>query len=253
MSSILDLIVPSRRRHDRPTNENRADMTEILVIVPVLNRPQRALLVAQSLAEATVRDYRLVFVCSPDDDAEVDACTRVCAHYDALVMVVDWQPGHGDWARKINAVYTQTSEPFLLLGADDLVFHPGWDTAALELAHAGFGVIGTNDLGNPTVQRGIHSTHPLVSRAYAGACGTVDECDKILHEGYRHNWVDAELVETAKQRGAWAFAAASRVEHFHPFWGKAQDDATYLAGREHYAADARLFQARRRLWEAVAA
>jgi hypothetical protein len=228
-------------------------MTEIVVIVPVLNRPQRALLVAQSLHESAVHDYRLVFVCSPGDDAEIDACHYASRELGADIHIVNWQPGHGDWAKKINAVYAQTEEPFLLLGADDLVFHPGWDVAALEIAHRGFGVVGTNDLGNPTVKRGLHSTHPLVARDYIDACGTVDECGKILHEGYRHNWVDAELVETAKQRGAWAFAADSLCEHFHPFWSKAEDDPTYVAGREHYNADSRLFQSRRRLWEAVAA
>lgn len=228
-------------------------MTEIAVIVPVLNRPAAALPLAMSLADATTVPYRLIFVCSPDDTAEIHACRYVAGELGADVITVDWQPGRGDWARKTNLAYRFSDAPFLLLGADDLVFHPGWDTAALALAHRGFGVVGTDDMGNPTVKRGLHSTHPLVSREYVDSCGTVDECGKILHEGYRHNWVDAELVETAKQRGGWVFCPDSRVEHKHPFWGTAPDDDTYRAGREHYAADAQLFRQRQRLWEARAA
>ena len=224
-------------------------MTDIAVLVPVLNRPGNAGPLATSLAAATTVPHRLVFVCSPYDDAEIAACRRTGAD----VLVVDWQPGHGDWARKIHAVYDTTDEPFLLLGADDLTFHPGWDIAVLDRAREGWGVVGTDDMGNPTVRRGLHATHPLVARDYADACGTIDECGKILHEGYRHNWVDNELVETAKQRGAWSFCAESRIEHRHPLWKTATDDDTYRAGREYYAADGQLFQSRRRLWEAVAA
>ncbi len=222
---------------------------EIVIVVPVLGRPQNAQPLVDSIRAATTVEYEVVFVASRDDDAEFAACEATGCR----VLPNGRLPRAGDWAKKINALYKLHKAPFLLLGADDLRFHPGWDTAALELAVQGYGVVGTNDLGNGTVMRGDHSTHPLVSRHYIDACGTVDECGKVVHEGYTHNFVDVELVETAKARGAWAFAADSHVEHRHHLWGKGEDDATYRLGREHYAEDHRLLASRRKLWEKVAA
>lgn len=224
-------------------------MTEIAVLVPVLARPQNAQPLVDSIRANTTIGHRILFVCNAGDTEQIAACKRTGAHVD----IVPEQPRTGDYAKKINKAYASSMEPYLLLAADDLVFHSGWDTAALALARRGYGVVGTNDMGNGMVMRGEHATHPLVSRAYADACGTVDECGKILHEGYRHNCVDVELVETAKARGAWAFAHDARIEHLHPLWHKAADDATYRLGRSGYADDQRLLAQRRHLWQRVAA
>lgn len=217
-----------------------------MVVVPVLGRPANAPRVLASL-RASQAQARLLFVCSSYDHSELRACQRTGAD----LLVVDFPHGRGDWARKINAALLETSEPWLLLGADDLKFHPRWDTEALRAAEqSGCGVIGTNDLGNPYVQRGNLATHALVSRRYAMEEGTIDEQGKILHEGYWHNWVDAELTETARSRNQFAFARRSIVEHLHPHWGKAQMDATYELGlnQRRFETDRKLLIQRRKLW-----
>lgn len=223
-------------------------MTAIVIVVPVLGRPQNAQPLVDSIEAATTVKHRVLFVVDEGDVKEQGAACR--ATHEAILWVAEHKRR---WSQKINAAYRCTNEPFLLLAADDLRFHPGWDVAALELAELGYGVVGTNDLGNGTVMRGDHATHPLVSRLYADACGTVDECGKLLHEGYRHNCVDVELVETAKARGAWAFAADAHVEHLHPLWRKGVDDETYRLGRAGYQDDQRLLAQRRHLWERIAA
>lgn len=226
-------------------------MSEIAILVPVLGRPQRAAEVFESALVASAEPHRMIFLCSPGDHDEINACYET----DAQVEVVDWEAGRGDWARKINYGLTLTDEPYVLLGADDLLFHDGWDIAALRVAEKGFGVIGTNDLGNATVMRGEHSTHPLCARAYAETWGTVDEPEKLLHEGYQHQWVDTELVQTAKVRGQWAFAADSIVEHLHPLWPdgkgghKGVMDDTYRKALSTPREDHRLYSQRKRLWE----
>ena len=53
------------------------------------------------------------------------------------------------------------------------MFSPGWLDAALAHDGPGIGVIGTNDLHNPAVLRGLHSTHSLVKRTYADLGGSV--------------------------------------------------------------------------------
>jgi hypothetical protein len=221
----------------------------IAVIVPVLSRPTRAQPLVDSLAGSTDQ-ARAVFVCSPGDDDQLAASYATGAE----TIIADWQPERADWARKCELARNLTDEPFLLLGADDIHFHPGWADAVLAIFDAyDVGVVGTNDLANPTVKRGLHSTHPVVCRGYADAHGTIDEPLAMLPTCYWHNWVDAELVETAKTRGCWAFAPDARVEHAHPFWHTAVDDDTYRRGRRFYEEDAQLFRERQRLWTQVAA
>lgn len=224
-------------------------VTTITVLVPVLSRPQNAQPLVTSLLIGSSARPRMIFLCSPGDEEEIKACLRT----EMEVHVVDWENGPGDWAKKINRGVTLSTSEFFLLGADDLRFHPGWDDEALRVAEeSGAGVIGTNDLGNATVMRGLHSTHPLVRRSYIEEQGTIDEPGKCLHEGYHHQWVDTELVETAKVRGQWAFAKDSRVEHLHPFWKKGRMDSTYEKALSTSQEDHAHFQSRRLLWSRAA-
>lgn len=222
------------------------------ILVPVLGRPQAIRPLVSSIVESTSSDWSLIFLCSPGDEAGTEACAEFTVDRRIAAWLVDWKPEiGGDWARKINYAYAETTPgiEYYLLGATDLKFHPGWDTEALRVAgETGAGVIGTNDLGNATVMRGDHATHPLVRGSYVDEHGTIDEPGKILHEGYRHQWVDTELCETAKARGEWAFARDSRVEHLHPFWHKGTMDATYQKALSTSTEDHRLWGQRRRLW-----
>lgn len=219
------------------------------ILIPVLARPQNAQLLVDSIIEATRVPRRVLFLCTPLDIAEIEAARATGAD----VHIVSWDAGPGDWAKKINEGYRITSQPFMLLAADDLRFHTGWDTEVLRIAEeTGAGVIGTNDLGNATVMRGLHSTHPVVRRSYADECGTIDEPNHVLHEGYRHQWVDTELIATAQMRHQWAFAKASHVEHLHPMWHKSKMDATYEKALSTSNEDYAHFNSRKRLWSRAA-
>lgn len=206
----------------------------------MLGRPHRVAPLLASIEASTPPPFRVVFVCTPGDTA-VPAVIAAGAD----LLEVNFQPG--DYARKINAGIAATTEPFIFTGASDLVFHPGWFEAALRQVDETAGVIGTNDLGNPRVLKGEHSTHSLLVRSYVEALGTIDG-DGAMYEGYRHNFCDTEMVETAKARGAWRFAADAIVEHLHPSWGTAEVDETYLLGQSGFVRDQMLYHRRRRLW-----
>lgn len=158
----------------------------------------------------------------------------------------------------MNYAYRETGEwsggEYVFTGADDLDFRPGWAFACLEAAReTGAGVIGTNDLANPTVKRGLHSTHSLVRRAYVEECGaTFDEVPGVvLYEGYDHQYVDTELVYVAEGRGCWTFVAGARVAHLHPFWHRSVSrDATYEKALRQGQADRKRYEERRRSWDA---
>lgn len=226
-------------------------MSEIVCAVPVLGRPHRAQPLVDSFTAATPPDLaRIVFVCSPEDLEQIAACRATSAE----VIVADWPAGKADWARKCELARQRSDEPFMLLGADDVTFQRGWAEAVLSVFNRfDVGVVGTNDMANPTVKRGLHATHPVVCRGYADMYGTVDNAALMLPDCYWHNWVDVELVETAKARGCWAFAPDARVPHVNPIWRTAPMDDTYRRGQEHYQEDGVLFRERQRLWQAIAA
>lgn len=211
----------------------------IAVLVPVLSRPHRVEpLLASFRAATSPDDAFLYFVAQRSDTAELDAI-RAAGVEPILVDDAD-----RSWARKINRGMESTSEPWLLLGADDLAFRTGWVGAVSDLLSSYGGVIGTNDLGNASTIRGTSSTHPLVRRAYAEIFGTADELGKITHEGYDHNFPDSELIETAKARGLYVHRRDCVIEHLHPLWGKGQADPIYQRGQMNWHADQALFVSR---------
>lgn len=191
----------------------------------------------------TVIDYKVYFICSPNDKTQI----RECKQSGAEVLVVSYPPGGGDFARKINHAFDATDEEWVFQGADDIRFSPEWDKQALAMAHrTNAGVIGTNDLGNPNVLRGRGSTHTLFRRSYIENYqdGTVDHTGRVFCELYDHQFVDVEFIHTATMRRQWAFAKRSIVEHLHPHWGKGEMDATYVKATRATKKDLKLYQSR---------
>lgn len=224
-------------------------MADVAILIPVLNRPHRVAFVAESALHATP-NCRVMFIGTIGDSAEIDALDDVANEYGTDLVDYDLMPRvrYGDYARKINHGVNITDEEFLLFGADDLLFHPGWFEAAVELMDDETAVVGTQDLANRRVMSGTHATHPLVARWYIEQAGTVDEPGKALHEGYLHEYVDDEFIETAKAREVFAFCHESVVEHLHPAVGKAPVDDLYAQEPRRMVQGRRLFQQRRPLW-----
>lgn len=218
----------------------------VAVLIPVLGRPANAARVAESIRESDARATPL-FLVSPGDDAELAAVEATGEPF----YVMKWPGGgNGDYARKMNYGFREARADFewVFLGADDLVFYPGWFDACLRRHAATYAcVVGTNDLGNPRTIRGYHSTHTLVHRDYL-ECGTIDEDGKILHEGYDHQYVDDEFIQTAMFRRTYVHAHDARVEHLHPNWGKSVEDETYRRGAAHFDEDRSLFERRQAMW-----
>lgn len=217
-----------------------------LIVVPVLRRPHRVTPLLDTITEATPEPHRILFVCSREDAATQQ--TIAACHAEQLV--VPWAHGKGDYSRKINLACSTTDDDTVFLAADDLRFHPGWLKNALHRLTEGVGVVGTNDLCNRRTIQGTHSTHSLVTRDYI-ARGTVDEPGKVLHEGYWHEFVDDEFVQTAMARGAYAHATDSIVEHLHPMRGKAPMDDLYAMQGVRMREGRKVYEARRHLWTAA--
>jgi len=233
---------------------------EVAVIVPVAKRDnaQRFL---HSLAESLSDDQRRrrqvrVYVMGDEVDGDtVFAWEMQGLLYPNLVFDLhSYAEPMGTFAEKVNRGYEISSEPWLFLVGDDVSFQRGWLDQAMETARAtGKAVIGTNDLGNSAVMSGEHATHMFISRAYVDRVGASwDGPGVVCHDGYRHWFVDNEIVLAAKQTDEWAPCLLSVVEHLHPLWGKGHNDEVYRVGQDAAEADRERWFARVSLFGSAA-
>lgn len=242
-------------RSHRPVREKRARaaslVSSLTVIVPALSRPRNVAPLVRSLDLSVARERQegwkidLLFVCSTDDRSEIRAVRA--QGLEPLLTTISRDKSQ--YPKKINAGVRHTTSDWLFLGADDLEFHWGWLRAAVD-AHIETGklVVGTQDLGNQLVKRGLHATHSLVHRDYV-ELGTVDERGKLLHEGYDHNACDVEFIETAISRDQFVFADKAIVEHLHPLWHRqVTRDVVYRKGMLGANVDRLLLNRRRHMW-----
>lgn len=218
------------------------------VFVPVMRRPQNAAPFMHSLT-CTVPDMALVrvVVIHGMDDVETAAAWR---QEGAIAIPCPRQPG--SFPQRINWGYVATGmldpSSWMLLAGDDVCFHDGWHQAFTQAAQVNPNayVIGSNDLGNGAVTSGQTATHMFIRRDYVDEFGASwDGPGVVCHEGYRHCYVDDEIVHAAKQRGVWVHASGCIIEHMHPAWGKAAHDDIYALGGQSMPADGQLFGQRR--------
>jgi glycosyltransferase involved in cell wall biosynthesis len=217
------------------------------VIIPTLGRPHRLADLAANIAATTKDDHRVVFVVEESDGDSIAAVADL-----GLVPVVNRRTANYQGA--VNTAYEDTTGEWLFCGADDLVFHKGWDFNAFHTREGYTGrVLGTNDLYNGHVLAGVHSTHSLVHRSYLDELGGVVDHGpgSFLFEGYDHNFCDTEFIATAKMRCEFTPCLDSVVEHLHPAAGKAEFDDTYARSFAGFDRDARLFEMRSSLWGAM--
>lgn len=250
--------------HTSPTREKQVPEAaeKVAIIVPVAGRDNSRPFLRSlygSLTEEQRWNVR-VYVMRDEDDIEprwYDSDGDGWKGYDNIrvdshLYLRDGEPvDMGSFAQKVNRGCAISDEPWLFLVGDDVRFHKGWLDQAMEVARTtGKSVIGTNDLGNPVVMGGDHATHMLIRRDYIDEYGASwDGPGVVCHEGYRHWYVDNEIVTVAKQRGAWAPCLLSHVEHLHPLWKKGADDEVYRIGQEAAGRDAEVWRERvRKHW-----
>lgn len=209
------------------------------VVVPVMRRPQNAEPFMRSLRAST--GMATVYAVADADDTEtIDAWWAAGAE----VIIRAWDEP-GTYAQKVNVGFRETKEPWLFVTGDDVRFQAGWLDHAQAVAGDQYHVVGTNDLTNPRVTSGQHATHLLIRRGYVDRMGASwDGPGVVCHEGYGHWFVDDEIVTAAKQRGTWAMALGSFVEHLHPLWGKADTDEVYALGQSRADKDREVFEQR---------
>lgn len=217
----------------------------ITVVIPTFGRADRMSWVAANVHENTVAPHRVLFIVERDDKPSAEAAGALV---DPGITDWWWNTRIHSYAGAINTAARYSKDELLFIGADDLNFHPHWDQKALWQMRDGIRVVGTADLTNEAVGRGIHATHYLVDARYIEEPGGVIDGPRgmVLFEGYDHQYTDTEFIGTARFREVFAPCLDAVVEHVHI--NKAGWDATYVKGHARIAQDEQLYLSRRALW-----
>lgn len=226
-------------------------MAELVVLVPVLNRPHRVRPLLGSLEPTVPAGTRVMFIVDSDDLAEQDSIRAARGSFEDRLQI-SLLKHDGGYAAKIRAGVKMTVESLLFLAADDLTFEDGWfEAAAAYMRDTKVEVVGVNDMvdrqNHPNFRDRVHATQFLMTRAYASR-PVIDGTPGPLASAYHHWYIDDELIATATKRGTYAYAEDSHVRHDHPLNGQAPDDDTYRFGRSRARDDRRIFLGRRALW-----
>lgn len=212
-------------------------MSDLAVIVPTVNRADKLEPLVANIHEATATPHRVYLVMETWDQDSIE----VAAGLDTVDVIGEF----GSNATAVNGGYRASAEPFVALLNDDVVCHPGWDTAALGYMSDTTHIVGINQ-GD-----GRCTSFSMIRRAFIQEhSGVFDRPDTLYHP-YISQFPDTEFAEYAKQRGVWADAPDALVEHMHWVFGKGDpDDVNYVKARETFTGDEAAYHERRRQWAA---
>lgn len=206
-------------------------MTALIdIVVPTIWRAPRLAEFVDNIHDATKHEHQVTFVAEKHDVDTVQT-VKALAAADPRVRLI-YNDRTKSCLGAFNSAVRHITAPFWFGAGDDIVFSDGWDVPCLKLMGDGYQVVGTNDLHNPNVLKGITATHMLIDTNYIlTQGGTLDLGPGIACcEEYRHGFFDTELIEVAKQRGVWAPCLDSVVEHLHWAFGLAHIDEAYAWG-----------------------
>lgn len=213
------------------------------IVIPTIGRPGRLAPLVDNISQRTLSPHRVTFVTEASDSDTIAAVAAL-----GLEALINERTEN--YAGAVNTAYEHSDAEYLFAGADDLVFHADWDVCCLAGFDGWFGVVGTNDLLNPYVLAGSHSTHHMVARWYLDDIGGVVDLGpgSFLPECYDHNFTDTEFIGTAKMRARFRPCLTAVVEHLHVTTGRAPADATHERSVRAFSEDAAMYDDRRELW-----
>lgn len=129
-------------------------------------------------------------------------------------------------------IYSCYDEDIVVLINDDIVFGKDWLRILFD-AFSGVGIAQPQEMNNPVKED--KAVTPI------GLAGWFKE---YAHFGYKHNYIDQEWTDVAKQRGTFLFVPDSHIYHNHWSFGKSERDSTYLEQMKDFEFDKDLYQER---------
>lgn len=209
-------------------------MNNLALIVPTRGRPDNIAELAQSLKETNTHYATLIIVCDTDD-AQLDNYKKLPAELGCEMLTFE-REGKG-MAKPLNkAVRTLFGEydAFAFMGDDHRPRTANWDGIFLDtLREMGTGIVYGNDL---------HQKENLPT-AVAMSADIVEQLNGMVPEGFIHMYLDNFWKKLGEDIGALKYLDDVIIEHLHPVWGTAKEDAGYreVNAIEIYRADKRAY------------
>lgn len=206
-------------------------VNRIAILIPTMGRSDRMEKIIENVA-STSSHSRVYFVISPDDKESLDEVERIGASYFCTP---------GTYVHCINFATRETVEEFVLCGADDIEFMPGWEKELLEMADKNpekmiFG--GTDSWKISKTM--LHISHPMVRRNYI----KVD----LYYPGYAHYMCDIELIQRGLGEDVVMIADKTLIEHHHAV-KENKEDSTSEHVSKVTAADRFVYERRKGMFE----
>jgi glycosyltransferase involved in cell wall biosynthesis len=220
-------------------------MIEVAILLPTRKRPQQAKKCAVDvLAQKYPTNVRLrVIVAAQVDDVEtLDIFNELAADYKSGIITILASAHDTNAVYGWNQAYAAARElgaDWVVLGADDMEWYPGWLKMALDTAkkhNAAF--VGLPDGHDKLRQYAPHymATVEFIDSHLGGVMGAPQ---------YKSWEFDHEACERADRLGQYAETPEAALEHYHPDWGTADIDETYLVALPKQKEDKRVLVERR--------
>lgn len=220
------------------------------ILIPTI-RPERVEKIVTNIRETTPEPHHIIIIAEFGDREVVSAVRKLLPLENESRLSVIYNAQPRGYPGAMNTAFHWGDGDVVFLGSDDVRHHPGWAEKGLAAFGPGIGVVGTNDLDDVNVVKGLHSTHSFVRRDYVNDPGAVaGDPGWLMFPGYRHYYTDVELVATARAREAFVSCKDSIVEHQRAAQeARGEIDERWLVQRQEFMAnDTPIFRARCQLW-----
>jgi hypothetical protein len=214
----------------------------VAVLMPTLGRAEQMKRNVTGLLECDVpRGVELCIILAVCPDDKKTHRTAVKMTKDTRIFVVERENGSTSVVGWNEAARFAHFADWLVLGADDIVWHSDWlKEAMLVVDQTGAQVVGLHD-GGPT-DLSDYGAHYMVHRSF------VDQHldGYMVPPEYKSWWFDREICQRARAVGVYAPAWKALAEHCHPDWHKAPMDETYESAWHLHKQDKETYNRRMR-------
>lgn len=187
-------------------------------------------------------DLTVVLAVCEDDEETIKAAGELIDQWEGsdVLVIRTYRPAGSTAVEGWNLAYSDVTDyaDWLVLGADDIIWHPDWLANALKAAGDTYQVVGLHD-GHTNLRH--YGAHYMATAEFCAAhLGGV-----FIPPMYKSWWFDREVCEKAAGLGLYVAAWDALAEHAHPDWNKAPMDATYQEAWHLHDLDREVYEARK--------
>lgn len=226
-------------------------MPELAILVPTRGRPENIRKVISAWDFTNAWDHADLVLVADADDPEIDGYRRVVEEYTSSSLVLADQltlteaPTWLPMVHKLNKAAVNLAGRYFALGFagdDHLPQTIGWAARYLTVLH---------ELGTGMVYGDDGYQGRKLSTEWAVTSDAVRALGRMVPADVEHMYCDNAMMDLFGGAGALRHLPEIRIEHMHPYAGKAETDAQYdrVNHRDQFKTDRRAYETWRDKWK----